>query len=125
MIWVCRSPISQLGVFYLNKLFLPAFAAPKGESQYPVILSRELVPLTTKCVNFKCQCVFSIHLQKNMKNRNAGIFNHVMRKSFLIFLYGYMHSKIYQGVVLWMQLHTGAENFGNVIKCGIPKRGCN
>ncbi len=69
--------------------------APRGESQHPVILSRKPVPLTTECVIFlKCQCVFSIHLQKNIKNHswlctsgNARIFNKVMRKSFLIFLY--------------------------------------
>jgi hypothetical protein len=58
------------GGVYLSKLFLPAFAAPRGESQHPVILSRETVPLTTKCVIFfkVSMCLFHSFTKEQKKS---------------------------------------------------------
>jgi hypothetical protein len=43
-----------------------------------------------------------------------------------------LHVKSKENISIWsrradsgMQLHTGAEHFGNVIKRGIAKRGCS
>jgi hypothetical protein len=59
------------------------------------------------------------HCPFNMPNSN--ICNHASMRIFP----SHEKSRYYASATFSMQLHTGAEHFGNVIKRGIAKCGCS